>query len=100
MSSEHLESQNKPAPVISGVCQLSLVEHALCPLDRRRALRDGLRHETAFRYSDPTGKRRTATVRIDCAYGLSPFDEFYLWGLLALTMAQAWSSPLKLSQRD
>jgi len=85
---EREESENKPAPVIGGVCQLSLVEHALCPLDRRRALRDGLHHETAFRYSDPTGKRRTATVRIDCAYGLSPFDEFYLWGLLALTMAQ------------
>lgn len=47
-----------------------------------------MRHKTSFRYSDAAGKRQQASVRIDCAYGLSPFDEFYLWGLLALTLAQ------------
>ena len=76
------------SPVAAGVCQLSLVEHALCPLDRSKSLRDGLRHHSSFRYTDRQGERRTAKVRIDCAYGLSSSDEFYLWGLLALTLAK------------
>jgi len=88
VSSRPQKPRKNPPPVTGGVCQLSIVEHALCPLDKRKSLRNGLRHETSFRYSDTAGKRRTANVRIDCVYGLSPFDEFYLWGLLALTLAQ------------
>ena len=45
------------------------------------------RHETTYRYSDKSGKRRTATARVFCPLGLSPKDECILWGLLGLTLA-------------
>ena len=71
-----------------GVGQLSLVEHALCPLDPARSLRPALIHECQYRYSDKHRKRRVAQVRIACPLGLSSQDEFFLWGLLALTFSQ------------
>lgn len=74
--------------VPTGVGQLSLVEHALCPLDFRTSLRENLRHEAEYRYTDADGNAQTATVVVHCPAGLSAGDEFYLWGLLALTLAQ------------
>lgn len=70
-----------------GLGQLTLVEHALCPLDTGRSLRDNLVFETGYFYSDRNRHRRKASVRVTCPGGLSPADEFYLWGLLALTFA-------------
>lgn len=72
----------------AGLSQLSLVEHALCPLDIRKSLQPGLVHESSYRYTDANGKRQLAQVCIECPRGLSAADEFYLWGLLALTLAE------------
>lgn len=84
----------KPSTLpITGLSQLSLVEHALCPLDSRGLLDSPLVHETSYRYSDEDGQRLSAGVRVTCARGLSSTDEFYLWGLLALTFAQPSPSP-------
>jgi hypothetical protein len=71
-----------------GVGQLSLVEHALCPLDARQAARTGYIHESQYQFTDRTGARRTAQVRVVCPLSLTTNDEFYLWGLLALTLSQ------------
>ena len=71
-----------------GFGQLSLAEHSLCPLHSRSSLVKNLVHQTEFRYSDSRRNRRTAHVRVTCPYGLSASDEFYLWGLLALTLSQ------------
>ena len=73
--------------VCSGVGQLTLIEHALCPIDSQSSPHQPLSHETAFSYTDSERKRRTARVRVLCPLGLSPGDEFFLWGLLALTLA-------------
>ncbi len=72
----------------SGRAQLSLVEHALCPLDPSVGLRDHLVHETTYGYTDRNRHIKLAHVRVICPSGLSPADEFVLWGLLALTFAQ------------
>lgn len=71
----------------NGIGQLTLVEHALCPLDARVSSASNLMHEASFRYSDKQGKRKTATARVFCPLGLTPKDELLLWGLLAITMA-------------
>jgi|GEM_PF-393638 len=71
-----------------GLGQLTLVEHSLCPLDARASLQRGLLHRTTFQYSDANRRRRTAKVEVSCPQGLSAHDEFYLWGLLALTLSQ------------
>ena len=55
---------------------------------RRTSLRENLRHEAEYRYTDADGVPRTARAVVYCPAGLSPGDEFYLWGLLALTFAQ------------
>ncbi|NLX94768.1 MAG: hypothetical protein GXY83_01195 [Rhodopirellula sp.] len=68
--------------------QLTLVEHALCPLDSRTSLRENLRHEAEYRFTGGDGRAQTAKVVVYCPAGLSPGDEFYLWGLLALTFSQ------------
>lgn len=68
--------------------QLSLVEHALCPLDFRKSLKNNLTHDASYAYSRPDGQRATAHARIFAPLGLSPNDEFYLWGLLALTLQE------------
>lgn len=81
-------SRQTPGPP-TGIGQLSLVEHALCPLDSRTSRQENLRHESEYHYSDAEGRPQTARVVVHCPAGLSPSDEFYLWGLLALTFAQA-----------
>ena len=87
-STRNRSLQTERAPAITGVGQLSLVEHALCPLDARQGAIPGGIHESQYRYTDPAGERRTARVRVICPLGLTPTDEFYLWGLLALTLSQ------------
>jgi len=77
-----------------GMGQLSLVEHALCPLDSRlSSVNRSVVHLTSHQFTDKAGKRRTARVRISSPLGLTPTDEFYLWGLLALTCSQPEPSP-------
>jgi hypothetical protein len=70
-----------------GIGQLTLVEHALCPLDARESAVPNLVHEATFRFSDKARRRQTGNVRVHCPLGLSPKDEFLLWGLLAMTAA-------------
>lgn len=74
---------------ITGIGQLTLVEHALCPLDAAAGLTQNLVHSAGYRFSDAQGKRQTAHARILCPLGLTSADELYLWGLLALTMTHA-----------
>lgn len=76
-------------PLHSGLAQLSIVEHALCPLDRNASLHGNRFNEAAYRFTDSSGTRRTAKVRVNYPLGLVASDEFYLWGLLALTLSQA-----------
>jgi hypothetical protein len=68
--------------------QLSLVEHALCPLDDQASLRPNLNHTAEYFYTDRQGQRRKAAARVVAPDGLSAYDELYLWGLLALNFAQ------------
>ena len=69
-----------------GVGQLSLVEHALCPLETKRGA--NLVHRVCYRFTDAQRRRQTAQVRVFAPLGLFPGDELYLWGLLALTLSQ------------
>ena len=71
----------------TGIGSLTLVEHALCPLDSRRSSCGNLVHNTSFPYSDADGNRRKGRVQVFCPLGLTPKDEFVLWGLLAITVA-------------
>lgn len=71
----------------SGIGQLTLVEHSLCPLDARTSVSRNLEHRATFSYSDKNGFRRNGEARVHCPLGLSPKDEFYLWGLLAITLS-------------
>jgi len=68
--------------------QLTLVEHSLCPLDPAASLVENLVHDSAFFYMDGNRHFRQARAKIISPAGLSASDEFYLWGLLALTFAQ------------
>ena len=79
-------------PSSAGLGQLTLVEHALCPLDAGQSLRENLVFETGYYYADKNRHQRKAAVKVTCPGGLSPSDEFYLWGLLALTFAAAHHS--------
>ena len=71
-----------------GRAQLSLVEHALCPLDAGASHGHPYVHETRYWYADNNRHRKEARVRVFCPEGLSSADEFYLWGLLSLTFSQ------------
>lgn len=73
--------------------QLSIVEHALCPLDSRVSLKPGFIFKTGYTYSDPHRNRRRAKVRVGCVDGLSSTDELYLWGLIGLALSQKDASP-------
>ena len=75
-----------------GLGQLTLVEHALCPLDARQSLTNNLIHEARFPYTTQS-QRKTARAHVYCPLGISPSDELYLWGLLALTLKQPEPSP-------
>ena len=72
-----------------GLGQLTLVEHALCPLDTRLGLSENRQFEYDYHFVDRDRRCRSARARIQCPEGLSPSDEFYLWGLLAITLSQA-----------
>lgn len=72
----------------SGLAQQTLVEHALCPLDASQALQAGSLHQVRYDFTDRHRNRKTATANVACPFGLSPNDELYLYGLLALTFAQ------------
>jgi hypothetical protein len=71
----------------NGVGQLSLVEHALCPLDSRKSLRVGQVFKTGYFYTNEKRQRKRSNVEVICPLGLSAVDEFNLWGMLALTLA-------------
>ncbi|MBW3596839.1 MAG: hypothetical protein KY475_06130, partial [Planctomycetes bacterium] len=75
----------------SGVTQLSLVEHALCPLDPHVSNQPGFVHHASYFFSDKSRNRKKASVRVVCPDGLLASDEFYLWGLLAVTLNQTES---------
>jgi len=83
---EHKPSKNEPRP--SGLGQLTLVEHCLCPLDARSALQRNLVHECEYVFHTTKNGRQTGRVRVHCPAGLSPTDEFFLWGMLGVTLAQ------------
>ena len=76
-----------------GHAQLSLVEHALCPLDPSASLGGPYVHDSRYWFTDQNRHRKEARVHIACPDGLSPSDEFYLWGLLSLTFSQAKPTP-------
>jgi hypothetical protein len=82
------QSSRRPGTTYLGHAQLSLVEHALCPLGVGASLDRPYVHETRYWYSDENRHRKEARVRVTCPDGLSPADEFYLWGLLSLTFSQ------------
>lgn len=94
-SKPHAEQASSAPPIrrsSAGLGQLTLVEHALCPLDAGQSLRENLVFETGYYYADKNRHQRKAAVKVTCPGGLSPSDEFYLWGLLALTFAAAHHS--------
>ena len=47
----------------SGRAQLTIVEHALCPLDTGSSLAEGLAHRSEFFYLDENRHQRKATAR-------------------------------------
>ena len=71
-----------------GLGQLTLVEHALCAADPKRSLSYNYEHKVTYAFFDKQHRRQQAHAHVWCPAGLSPHDEFYLWGLLALTLAQ------------
>jgi hypothetical protein len=73
----------------SGLGQLSLVEHALCPLDPKSSLKTNLAFDANYYFTDKNHHQKTAHAQVLCPLGLSAVDELYLWGLLALTFSQA-----------
>lgn len=73
--------------------QLTLVEHALCPLDPRSSLVPNLAFDTCYTFTDQHRHQKHAKVRITSPCGLSAHDELYLWGLLALTLGQNDAGP-------
>ena len=78
----------RPRAKDHGFAQLSLIEHALCPLDRERSLVQGFQHQATYRFMDKHRHMKTANAEVHAPYGLSANDEFYLWGLLALTFSE------------
>lgn len=83
----------------AGLAQLSLVEHALCPLDDQRSLARPLVFDTGYFRADAQRRAAFIPVRITAHEGLSANDELYLWGLLALAFSQPeptldfWATP-------
>lgn len=82
------DSKRRPAGRGSGLAQQTLVEHALCPLDATQSLLPGSLHRVQYHFTDKNRNRKTATANVACPFGLSPHDELYLYGLLALTFSQ------------
>ena len=99
-----IKQPSRTGPQSHGLAQLSLIEHALCPLDKNVSLRDGSHYHTGFYYGS-SGDRRFANVAVSAARGLSPNDELFLWGLLALALAEDdgsvefWATPYHCLRR-
>jgi len=84
-------SATKPSGICNaylGHAQLSLVEHALCPLDAVHSLGRSFIFKTEYSFTDQNHHRKKAKVQVACPEGLSSADEFYLWGLLSLAFSQ------------
>ncbi|MCC7334766.1 MAG: hypothetical protein IT422_06705 [Pirellulaceae bacterium] len=88
-----MAAKSAQAKRTTGVGQLSLVEHALCPLDSRSSLVDNLVFDAEYHYYADSDSKRSARARVFCPLGLSAADELYLWGLLALTLLQPNPEP-------
>ncbi|MCA9214316.1 MAG: hypothetical protein KDB27_14690 [Planctomycetales bacterium] len=84
----HLGRAKKKQPPSFGLGQLSLVEHAICPLDSSISLVPNLTHHSEIAFTDKNRHRRSGYGTVHATFGLSAVDEFYLWGLLGLTFAQ------------
>lgn len=80
--------KKRDEPPVGGLGQLTLVEHALCPLDTRLGLCENRQFEYEYHFVDQDRRCRSAHARVHCPEGLSPADEFCLWGLLAITLDQ------------
>jgi hypothetical protein len=80
-------AKSRRSGLLQGLGQLTLVEHSLCPLDPGTSLQENLVHEAEYQFTDPQGHRQTSRARVYSPLGLSAHDEFYLWGLIALTLA-------------
>ncbi len=77
---------NGALPSVSkGLGQLTLVEHALSPLD---CSTKSLLHRSSFQFVGANGKRQRSVATVAAPFGLLPGDEFFLWGLLGLTFRQ------------
>ena len=70
----------------NGVAQLSLVEHALSPLNFETRS-DGFLHRVSYPIYARGKRPVTANVTVSCPLGLTPSDELLLWGLLSLTLS-------------
>jgi hypothetical protein len=85
------KAQSKKTPArwrSTGHGQLTLVEHALCPLDPEASLTENLIHTAEYHFTDSSRHQQTARARVFCPLGLSASDELFLWGLLSLTLSQ------------
>lgn len=82
-AADSLESE--PA---TGIGQLTLAEHSLCPLHTAVSLQPHLVHETEFFYMGSGRQVCKGHARVSCPLGLLANDELFLWGLLGLTLAQ------------
>lgn len=86
-------SRRRHIASLPGMAQLSLVEHALCPLDMQQSLAEGSSHQYEYFYLDKSRNMAKARAEVACPWGLSPNDELYLWGLLHLTFSQPDPQP-------
>lgn len=74
--------------LIDGRGQLTLVEHALCPINKADSMQPNLVHRPKFFYTDKHRNRRSAEATIRAPLGLSGHDEFILYGILSLVFEQ------------
>lgn len=68
-----------------GIAQLSLIETALWPLQGGQVA--GSVFETSYSFK-AAGESKPAHVRVYAPQGLQTFDEYLLWGLLALSLSR------------
>ncbi|MGE3239515.1 MAG: hypothetical protein AB7G28_01180 [Pirellulales bacterium] len=73
---------------VRGLGQLTLVEHALCPLSTTTSPSVPMAQQGTFKFVDTAGNRQIATTSLTAPFGLRPSDELFLWGMLGLTFAQ------------
>jgi 5-hydroxyisourate hydrolase-like protein (transthyretin family) len=91
VSQEEIDLSRRIRPGRHGLGQLTLVEHALCPLVGSQLPADRT-HCYEFFYFDRNRHRQSGHARVETPLGLSASDEFFLWGLLAITLSQADAS--------